>query len=128
MNTEKQDFANTITSWDLGSTASSVMTECEKHGMTYGCTIDCPQLIAGLCELKDTDNKELYKKAQNEQLILHGVMPMLLCNFNEKTWGITKGKKYKMLGEDKAHYFIVNDHKKRDKIFKNYFDKLPDNN
>lgn len=66
MSTEKTDFANTITHWDLGSTASSVMNDCYKHGMTYGCTIDCPQLLAGLCELKDTDNKELYKEAMNQ--------------------------------------------------------------
>jgi hypothetical protein len=65
MSTEKTDFANTITTWDLGSTASSVMTDCEKHGMTYGCTIECPALLAGLCELKDTDNKELYEDAIN---------------------------------------------------------------
>ena len=66
MSIEKTNFADTITNWDLGNTASSVMTDCEKHGMTYGCTIDCKQLLAGLCELKDTDNKELYKEAMNQ--------------------------------------------------------------
>jgi hypothetical protein len=61
-------FARTITEMDLGSMASSVMTDCEKYGMTYGCNEDCPVLIAGKCELQDSDNKELYERAlENER-------------------------------------------------------------
>ena len=56
-------FARTITEMDLGVTASSVMTDCEKYGMTYGCNTECPVLIAGKCELQDSDNKELYEEA-----------------------------------------------------------------
>jgi hypothetical protein len=60
-------FARTIIAIDLGSMASSVMTDCEKYGMTYGCNEDCPVLIAGKCELQDSDNKELYERAlENE--------------------------------------------------------------
>ena len=47
----------------LGVTASSVMSDCYKYGMTYGCDVDCPVLKSGNCELQDTDNKELYKEA-----------------------------------------------------------------
>lgn len=64
----KTDFANTITEWDLGVTASSVMTDCEKYGMTWGCNVDCPVLRAGNCELKDSDNKELYEEYLSENL------------------------------------------------------------
>jgi len=57
---EKKLFANTMTEKDLGVMASSVMTDCEKYGMTWGCDIDCPVLQMGECELKDTENKDLY--------------------------------------------------------------------
>ncbi len=56
------NFAGTITKLDLGTTASSVMTDCEKYGMTYGCNEDCPVLIASKCELQNSDNKELYER------------------------------------------------------------------
>lgn len=62
----KIDFANTIVEIDLGVTASSIMTNCEKYGITYGCDEDCPVLRAGKCELQDSDNKELYKKVLKE--------------------------------------------------------------
>ncbi len=71
---------------------------------------------------------EIANRYANEQLLLHGVVPMLLCNYTEKNWGITKDKKYIMINEDKSHFYIVNDHGKKDKIFKNYFDKIPNNN
>lgn len=58
----KQQFANTITAWDLGATASSVMSGCEKYGMTHGCDIDCPVLQAGNCKLKDDVNKVLWEE------------------------------------------------------------------
>ncbi len=58
----KSGFANTITELDLGTTAASIMTDCERYGMTWGCDIDCPVLQSGKCELQDTDNKELYKQ------------------------------------------------------------------
>ncbi len=47
----KNSFANTITEMDLGITASSIMTDCEKFGMTWGCQEDCPQLERGECEI-----------------------------------------------------------------------------
>jgi len=54
------NFSKTITEIDLGVMASSVMTDCEKYGMTYGCNVECPVLIAGKCELQNEENKELY--------------------------------------------------------------------
>lgn len=38
------------------------MTGCERYGMTWGCDIDCPVLQSGNCELKDSENKELYQE------------------------------------------------------------------
>jgi hypothetical protein len=64
----KLEFAKAITEQDLGVTASSVMSDCYKYGMTYGCDVECPVLKSGNCELQDTDNKELYKEAiKNER-------------------------------------------------------------
>jgi len=57
---EKLQFANTMAELDLGITAASVMTDCEKYGMVGGCDEDCPVLIRGECELQEADNKELY--------------------------------------------------------------------
>ena len=62
------NFARTITDIDLGVTASGAMNDCYKFGMTYGCTVDCPVLKAGECELQDSDNKELYEQALNQQI------------------------------------------------------------
>jgi len=59
----KLEFAKEITKADLSVTASSVMSDCYKYGMTYGCDVDCPVLKSGNCELQNTDNKELYKEA-----------------------------------------------------------------
>jgi hypothetical protein len=59
-------FAKTINDRHLGTTASSVMTDCEHHGMTYGCTVTCPVLLASKCELQDDENKELYQEAMRE--------------------------------------------------------------
>jgi hypothetical protein len=56
-NENKIAFANT-----LSDTVFIGMTECERYGMTWGCDIDCPVLRNGKCELKDTDNKELYNE------------------------------------------------------------------
>ena len=53
----KVDFANT-----LADTVSLFMSDCERYGMTWGCDIDCPVLQRGDCELKDAENKELYKE------------------------------------------------------------------
>jgi len=41
-----------------------IMTDCERHGMNHGCTIDCPALLNDECEFQETDNKELYEEAQ----------------------------------------------------------------
>jgi hypothetical protein len=43
-------FANTISEWDLGTMASSVMNECEKFGMTWGCRAECPAFNKGNCK------------------------------------------------------------------------------
>jgi len=59
-----QSFANTITAIDLGETASSVMSSCEKYGMTWGCDTECPVLMAGNCELKDDENKNLWEEVK----------------------------------------------------------------
>lgn len=40
------------------------ISDCEAYGMCNGCDEHCPVLIAGQCELKDTDNKEIYKLSQ----------------------------------------------------------------
>ena len=53
----------------VGLTALSVMTDCEKHGMAVGCTIDCPVLMRGACELQDDENKELYAEAMEEYVV-----------------------------------------------------------
>lgn len=63
---DKMNFANTITERDLGAMASSVMSDCEKYGMTWGCDINCPVLQRGECELKDAENKELYQEYLDE--------------------------------------------------------------
>ncbi len=38
------------------------MTRCERYGMTWGCRIECPVLQSHECELKDSNNKELYQE------------------------------------------------------------------
>lgn len=44
-------FASEMGFSSLGTTAASIMTDCEKFGMTYGCQSDCPQLIRGKYEI-----------------------------------------------------------------------------
>jgi len=61
----KIDFANTITELDSGLQKTS--DECFKYGITWGCDIDCPVLQRGECELKESDNKDLYQEFLNEQ-------------------------------------------------------------
>lgn len=54
---EKMIFANTLAEIVLGTTASSIMNDCEKYGMVSGCDEDCPQLQRGECEIyKDVDD------------------------------------------------------------------------
>ena len=48
---DKLDFAGTMAELHLGVTAASIMTDCEKFGMAYGCREDCPQLCRGECEI-----------------------------------------------------------------------------
>ena len=62
----KISFANELAHRDLGTTAASIMTDCERYGMSYGCDVDCPVLLAGECELQGNENKELYKEAMIE--------------------------------------------------------------
>lgn len=61
-------FEKTINEKTLGATAAGVMTDCEHYGITHGCTVDCPVLIAGQCELKDNENLDLYRECQE----IHG--------------------------------------------------------
>lgn len=44
-------FANTMAEKCLGITASSIMSDCEKFGMCYGCQEHCPQLQREECEI-----------------------------------------------------------------------------
>lgn len=59
----KQDFANEIS---IHSGHMKTSNECFNYGITWGCTIDCPVLQRGECELKDSENKELYKQYLDE--------------------------------------------------------------
>ena len=51
---------------DLGTTASSIMTDCEKYGMCYGCDQFCPVLIAGKCD--NEDSVRMYQHLIEEQV------------------------------------------------------------
>lgn len=62
--TLKDSFAHTIT--ELDNRLPKGMSDCERYGMTWGCDIGCPVLQRGECELKDSDNKELYQECLNE--------------------------------------------------------------
>lgn len=63
---EKIAFSNTLAELSLGITASSIMTDCEKYGMCYGCNEDCPQLQRGECEIyKDVD--DYFQQEENER-------------------------------------------------------------
>ena len=55
----KLEFANEMSIRALGATAASVMTDCEKYGMCYGCDQYCPVLIAGKCD--NDDSIKMYK-------------------------------------------------------------------
>ena len=59
------DFANTL-ALSLGTTAASIMTDCEKFGMAYGCQLDCPQLERGECEIYSSID-EMEKERANER-------------------------------------------------------------
>ena len=41
-----------------------IVDECHNYGIVNGCDVNCPVLIKGNCELKDTDNKDLYDKVK----------------------------------------------------------------
>ena len=58
-NEEKLAFGHTLAEVDNGM-PNSILTDCEAYGMVSGCDENCPVLIAGKCELQDTDNKDLY--------------------------------------------------------------------
>lgn len=62
----KMEFANQIQQRSLGKTAFSIMTECEKFGMTYGCREDCPQLQDGKCEIYDSVDEFLEEGRKDE--------------------------------------------------------------
>lgn len=50
MSSSKMAFAETLAISTLGTTAYSVMTDCEKYGMVSGCDEGCPQWQRGECE------------------------------------------------------------------------------
>ncbi len=58
----KMIFADTITEMDLGAMASSVMSDCEKFGMTWGCRSDCPVFQSGKCKDVFFENIETFTK------------------------------------------------------------------
>ena len=62
-NTSKLGLGHTLAEVDNGM-PNSILTDCEAYGMCGGCDENCPVLIAGKCELQDTDNKELYELAK----------------------------------------------------------------
>lgn len=70
----KQAFANT-----LADTVFIGMSQCERYGMAYGCDIDCPVLQSGKCELRESENKELY--AEYLSLINSNVMEEKMSEF-----------------------------------------------
>lgn len=82
----------------------------------------------GLISFKPFDGLFYFEKHKPKALFINGVVPMLLCKITEKDWALTEQKKYEMLEEDKAHYWIYNDRGEKDKIFKQYFDKIPNSN
>lgn len=62
-NDEKLALGYTLAEVD-NSMPNSILTDCEAYGMVSGCDENCPVLIAGKCELQDTDNKKLYELAK----------------------------------------------------------------
>lgn len=62
-NEEKLALGHTLAEVDNGM-PNGILTDCEAYGMCGGCDENCPVLIAGKCELQDTDNKDLYELAK----------------------------------------------------------------
>lgn len=62
MTQAKLELGHTLAEIDNGM-PNGMLTDCEAYGMCGGCDEYCPVLRAGKCELQDTDNAELYKKA-----------------------------------------------------------------
>ncbi len=58
----KMIFADTITEMDLEAMASSVMSDCEKFGMAWGCRSDCPVFQSGKCKDVFFENIETFTK------------------------------------------------------------------
>lgn len=81
MTSNKMTFANTATEIDLGAMASSVMTDCEKFGMTWGCRHDCPVFTIGKCKDVFFENIETFTKdgAYDENSFLEA-----LCLYSNK--------------------------------------------
>ena len=67
MNCSKMDFADTINELD-NTLYHPNMTACESYGITWGCDIDCPTLIDGKCELKNSENYELYQQLLKDNI------------------------------------------------------------
>jgi len=64
---KKLALGHILTEVDNGM-PNSILTDCEAYGMVSGCDENCPVLIAGKCELQDTDNKDLYELAKQTWL------------------------------------------------------------
>ena len=62
----QSSFARTINERHLGITAVGVMSDCFLYGITYGCTVNCPVLMRGECELMHDENAELYAECVRE--------------------------------------------------------------
>lgn len=61
----KLEFSETLAS-SLGTTVGSIMTDCERFGMAYGCQTDCPQLLRGECEIYSCV-QELKEELESEE-------------------------------------------------------------
>lgn len=66
-NITKLELGHTLAELDDGM-PNSILTDCEAYGMCGGCDEYCPVLIAGKCELQDTDNKCLYELVKQNKL------------------------------------------------------------
>lgn len=62
MDNVKENFAYTIT--ELDNRLPAGMTECERFGMTWGCSEDCPVFARGECEIQE-ENEETFKRLTN---------------------------------------------------------------
>ena len=62
---KKMEFANLICSQD-NSLSYPNMTECERYGMTWGCSEDCPVSQRKECELQE-ENEKQFRRCYSEK-------------------------------------------------------------